>query len=283
MKNIIVLLIFACPLISCNEEIKTKNKEDRSKIVIENPTNNVGLSKDIVFIPLNPARGDKAPQAGAIYGNIRDTVATGYIGKFKDGFSSPTHIHNVTYRAIVMNGELHNADENAPMMWMPTGSAWTQPKGQLHITAARGKNAMAYIEIDSGPYLVWPPYKNFQSDGRPINIHASNMIYLGKDESKLIEENCNAKIAYTWEKKNGENGYLLKLPAGFKGQIHSKGSIFYGIIIKGNLAYTMPNIEKAINLDQGSHFNSTAEAIHDVTTQEASLVYIRTNNTFKVK
>ncbi|MCG8578615.1 MAG: DUF4437 domain-containing protein [Bacteroidales bacterium] len=282
MKTIIGLLIVACFIFSCNKMEKTDTKQEVS-IKIENPTNKVGLSKNIKFIPLNPARGDKAPQAGAIYGNIRDTVATGYIGKFKDGFSSPTHIHNVTYRAIVMNGDLHNADENAPKMWMPTGSAWIQPKGQLHITAAQGENAMAYIEIDSGPYLVWPVYKNFQSDGKPINIHASNMIYLGKNESKLIDDNCDAQIAFTWKKKNGENGYLLKLPEEFKGKIHSKGSIFYGIIINGNVAYTMPNTNTAENLDQGSHFKSTAEAIHNISTKEEALIYIRTNGRFMIE
>ena len=281
MKRIIGLLVIAGFLFSCNEDQKTEKKPGISEIKIENPTNKVGLSKDLEFIPLNPARGDKAPQAGAIYGNIRDTVATGYVGKFKDGFSSPPHIHNITYRAIVMNGELHNADENAPKMWMPTGSVWTQPKGQPHITAAQGENAMAYIEIDSGPYLVWPEDKIFETDEKPINIHVSNMIYLGKDESRLIGENCDAKIAFIWEKKNGEDGYLLKLPAGFNGKIHSEGSIFYGIVIKGNVIYTMPNTDNA-RLDQGSHFESTAEAIHTIATNEETLVYIRTNRGFEI-
>lgn len=283
MKKTIGLLVLACFIFSCSERQNAENAQKTSEIKIENPTNKVGLSKDIKFIPLNPARGDKAPQAGAIYGNIRENVATGYIAKFKDGFSSPPHIHNITYRAIVMNGEIHNADNNAPEMWMPAGSVWTQPKGQAHITAAQGENAMAYIEIDSGPYLVWSVDKSFESDERPINIHASNMIYLGNDESKLIGEQCDAKIAKIWEKENGENGYLLKLPAGFEGKIYSDGSIFYGIIIKGIVAYTMPNAEQSIDLDQGSHFESKATAIHDISTNEESLVYIRTNDKFEIK
>lgn len=282
MKKIIGLLVLACFIFSCSDDHKSTEKLNVSEIKIENPTNKYRLSKDIEFIPLNPARGDKAPQAGALYGNIRDTVATGYIGKFKDGFSSPPHIHNVTYRAIVMNGKLHNADEKAPIMWMPTGSAWTQPKGQPHITSAQGENAMAYIEIDSGPYLVWPVYKNFQTDDRPINIHASNMIYLGKDESRLIGENCDAKITYLWEKKNGEDGYMLKLPIGFNGQIHSEGNVFFGVIIAGNVVYTMPNTETAVDLDQGSCFESNSTTIHDISTNDEALVYIRTNNRFEI-
>ncbi|MEM8524319.1 MAG: DUF4437 domain-containing protein [Bacteroidota bacterium] len=69
---------------------------------------------------------------------------------------------------------------------MPIGSIWTQPKGQPHITSARGENVMAYIEIDSGPYLVKPVGESFESEEKPKNIDASNMIYLGKSESKLI-------------------------------------------------------------------------------------------------
>lgn len=283
MKKIIGLVVIACFVFACNNGQKEVKQQEVSEIKIENPTNKVGLSKDIQFIPLNPARGDKAPQAGAIYGNIRENVATGYIGKFKNGFSSPPHIHNITYRAIVMNGELHNDDEKAPKMWMPTGSIWTQPKGQPHITAAQGENAMAYIEIDSGPYLVKHENEAFESGEKPINIHSSNVIYLGKNESKLIGENCDAKIAYTWKKENDEKGYLLKLPAGFRGKIYSEGTIFFGIIIKGEVVYSMPNSGKLIDLDQGSHFESIAKAVHDISTDEESLIYIRTNNRFLIE
>jgi hypothetical protein len=282
MKKTLALLLLVSFIYACGDFQKAEKKEQLSEIKIENPSNEIGYYKDIEFIPLNPARGDKAPQAGAIYGNIREKVATGYIGKFKDGFSSPPHIHNITYRAIVINGELHNADENAPEMWMPVGSFWTQPLGQPHITAAQGENAMAYIEIDSGPYLVWSVDRTFESTEIPINIHASNAIYLNAKESRLIDENSDAEISFLWAKPNGEDGYLLKLPQGFKWKIHSKGSVFYGIIIKGNVAYTMPNSEDVHHLDRGSHFKSTAEAIHEISTNEETLVYIRSNGEFEV-
>ncbi|MEM8524318.1 MAG: DUF4437 domain-containing protein [Bacteroidota bacterium] len=108
MKKIFGILVVSSLIFSCQEQQKTHTKQVIDRVKIENPTNQIGLSKDLNFIPLNPERCDKAPQAGAVYGNIRENVATGYIGKFKDGFSSPPHIHNITYRAIVMNGELHN-------------------------------------------------------------------------------------------------------------------------------------------------------------------------------
>lgn len=36
---------------------------------------------------------------------------------------------------------------------MPLGSFWTQPSGEVHITAAKGEENIAYVEIDSGPDL----------------------------------------------------------------------------------------------------------------------------------
>jgi len=89
MKKIFGILVVSSLIFSCQERKKTQIKEIINEVKIENPTNQIGLSKDLEFIPLNPERGAKAPQAGAIYGNIRENVATGYIGKFKDGFSSP--------------------------------------------------------------------------------------------------------------------------------------------------------------------------------------------------
>lgn len=286
MKTTILAVASISFLMACNSP-KTSEKSEVEKsteeIVITNPTNKIGLSKDIEFVPLNPARGDKAPQAGAIYGNIRENVPTGYIGKFKNGFSSPPHIHNVTYRAIVMNGEFHNADEKSPNFWMPQGSVWTQAQGQPHITSAQGENAMAYIQIETGPYLVKPVSEAFESKDRSMNIDASNVMYLGAKETRLVEKGSAAKVAFLWKLNNGEQGYLLKLPSGFKGKINSKGSVFFAVVIKGNVAYTMPNTKKATNLDQGSHFESKAEAIHDISTDKETLIYIRTNGDFKVK
>ena len=74
--------------------------EVKKSMAIENQTNKVLLSSEIVWEKLNPARGDQSPQAGTIWGDRRGSVATGFLAKFVDGFSSPPHIHNVTYRAF---------------------------------------------------------------------------------------------------------------------------------------------------------------------------------------
>ena len=138
--------------------------------VIAQESSRIILSSDVQWQLLNPARGDKSPRAGVLWGNIKSEEPTGFLVKFTDGFSSPPHIHNITYRAVVISGEIHNDDPTAAPMWMSPGSFWTQPKGETHITAARGKNSIALVEIDRGPYLVRPVDKEFDSGEKPINI-----------------------------------------------------------------------------------------------------------------
>lgn len=83
------------------------------------------------------------------------------------GFESPPHIHNITYRGVVIEGVMHNDDPTAAKMWMPPGSFWTQPAGEDHTTAADGETNLIYLEIDSGPYLVKPSAEQFDNGERP--------------------------------------------------------------------------------------------------------------------
>jgi len=283
MKSITYLILILGFLVSCNnsksEEKTTENTVSES---IENPTNKIGLSADIIWEQMNPARGDKSPLAGTIWGNRKAEIPTGYIGKFVDGFSSPPHIHNVTYRAIVMKGLIHNDDPEAENMWMPVGSFWTQPAGESHITSAKGEGTMAYIEIDNGPYLVKPTTESFDNGERPINMDASNIVWLDNTQTNWIVTNNQSKISFLWKNAANIRGVLVKLPKNFKGNIHSKGSVFYGVIIDGNVDYKMPNANASTNLDAGSYFESTGNSIHQISTTEEALIYIRTNDSFKI-
>jgi hypothetical protein len=148
------------------------------KSVAESATQ-VVLKSEVAWTYLNPARGDKAPMAGTLWGDRSGTGPTGFLLKPKDGFESPPHIHNVSYRGVVISGVIHNDDPNAADMWMPAGSFWTQPKGEVHITAAKGTETLAYIEIEEGPYLVLPAEKAFDSGERPVNVDKSNIVWLG--------------------------------------------------------------------------------------------------------
>ena len=82
----------------------------------------VVLASEVEWEQLNPKRGDQSPQAATLWGDRNGTEATGFLVKFVDGFSSPPHIHNVSYRGVVIAGGVHNDDPEAKPMWMPAGS-----------------------------------------------------------------------------------------------------------------------------------------------------------------
>ena len=65
-------------------------------------------AKDVEWGYLNPARGDKSPGAADLWGERTKDTATGMLVRFNKGFESPPHIHNVTYRGVVIRGEVHN-------------------------------------------------------------------------------------------------------------------------------------------------------------------------------
>lgn len=296
MKKSILKIIVIASLVfmtSCEKGVKEKTISESNKETndipnsIENSTIKVVLKSDVKWSHLNPKRGDLAPKAGTLWGDRNGTEATGFLLKPNEGFKSPPHIHNVSYRGIVINGLIHNDDPNADNMWMPEGSFWTQPKGEIHITAAKGSNSLAYIEIEKGPYLVLPKDKAFDSGERPINMDKSNIVWLGASDIKWINQSGtsinNAQMAVLWGNSNENelNGKLVKLPAGFSGGIYSKGSIFGAVVIKGEPSY----FEKEVKtLEAGSYFSSTGEAVHKITSssEKETILYVRTNGELKI-
>ena len=252
-----------------------------------NPTNRVVLSSEIKWEKLNPARGEQSPKAGTLWGDRNGKEATGFLAKFVDGFSSPPHIHNVTYRALVIKGLIHNDDPNAEKMWMPAGSFWTQPAGESHITAAKGGENIAYVEIDSGPYLVKPVNEAFDNGERPVNVDQSNIIWLDASKTKVIEVSGSGKspqVAFLWESKT-MTGNLLNLPAGFRGEIRSDGEEFHAIVISGKSTYAMPGSQELKPLDPGSYFTSQGASKHPIKVDDGSgtVIYVRTNGEIRIR
>ena len=249
--------------------------------VAAEPTNEVILVSEVKWEPLNPARGDKSPKAGTLWGDRKGTVPTGFLAKFADGFSSPPHIHNATYRAVVISGRIHNDDPNAAEMWMPAGSFWTQPKGEVHITAAKGATNVALVEIDKGPYLVLPPEEAFDTGERPINVDASNIVWV--DPPGVPAAAKGPKLAYLWGnlQDSQSNWSFIKFPAGFTGMIYSHGATFRAVVIKGQPQYSGTDIK---TLEPGSYFGSKGESVHEIssTAGEESIIYVRTDGRYNV-
>lgn len=238
---------------------------------------------DVTWGYLNPARGDASPRSANLWGDCNNEGTSGFLVKFKDGFSSPPHIHNVTYRGVVISGLLHNDDPKAKETWLPAGSFWTQPAGEAHITAAKGEHNIAYIEIDSGPYLVKPESEAFDNGERPVNVDPSNVVWLDASDIAWLPASDNgAKVAFLWSARDEDklNGTLLKLPAGFLGKLQSEVSTLHAVVIKGKLGAF--EIKKA--LTAGSYFSLDKKQSITLSsgTENESIIYIRTNGKYDV-
>jgi mannose-6-phosphate isomerase-like protein (cupin superfamily) len=274
MRHVIILFITSILLINHSTTSALAKANTENIIVISSEEVNWGY--------LNPLRGDKSPGAADLWGDRIKNEATGMLVKFNKGFSSPPHIHNVTYRGIVISGAMHNDDPAADKMWLTPGSYWTQPAGESHITAANGVSNLIYLEIDSGPYKVKPVDQAFDNGERPINVHASNLVWLDKQDSTTILSD-NAKITYLWQSADTlSQGVLIKLKAGFNGSFKTKSNEFRAIVITGEVNHSSSESDKPLALTPGSYFSSTNEFKHNLSITKEAVIYVRHRGHFQV-
>ena len=102
----------------------------------------------------------------------------------------------------------------------------------------------------------------------------------------MIESNSTnpgPEVAFLWESQAAK-GLLLKLPAGFEGEIISEGDVMHAVVITGKVNYIMPQTEEVKSLDSGSYFGASAKAVHTIksTTREVQ-IYVRTNGGLSLK
>ena len=241
------------------------------------------MVEDVNWGYLNPLRGDMSPSAANLWGDRTIDSATGMLVKFNKGFSSPPHIHNVSYRGIVIDGLLHNDDPSAEKSWLATGSFWTQPAGQNHITAASGDSNLIYLEIDEGPYLVQPSKEQFDNGEHPINLHQLNMVWLGHDESALIDSQ-NASIVHLWRNHvDGlTSGVLIKLASEFAGKILSDGNSLRSVVISGEVNLNSKNNQTLAILKPGSYFASNGRSAHWLSANSESILYLRYDGKLRI-
>lgn len=246
----------------------------------------------ITFQPLNPLRGDASPKAGTLWGDIREDTASGALIEFAEGFSSPPHIHNITYRGVVISGAVHNDDPNAEDLWMGTGSFWIQPAGEVHITAARpGASATAFLEIFHGPYLVQPGEQAFDNGERPVNIDYANLVWLeASDTSWLTQESKRGSTerpgtAFLWgdTSPGRANGTLLRLPPGVHGELAGNDAWLRAVVIEGLVTYRVARQPNFVSLEPGSYFGSSQHGVHGLSCESSQdcLVYVRTEGPYR--
>ncbi|MBY8974937.1 DUF4437 domain-containing protein [Rhodobacteraceae bacterium NNCM2] len=261
-----------------------------TSVATAEPIVEVVSREELTLQPLNPLRGDASPKAGVLWGDIRQDVPSGAILQFADGFSSPPHIHNITYRAVVISGELYNGGADATKVWMGPGSFWTQPAGEPHITAAATGGATAFLEILEGPYLVQPTDKSFDNGERPLNLEASNIVWLEASDVNWINQAegddgaQQVEMAFPWGKPvdGGTNGTFLKLPKGYSGELRGNESWLRAVVIKGEATHKLPGDAEAKTLEPGNYFGSKGDAAHQVScdSEDACVLYVRTDGKY---
>ncbi|MCU7553783.1 DUF4437 domain-containing protein [Alteromonas sp. ASW11-19] len=236
---------------------------------------------DIAWGLLNPLRGEASPKAADLWGDRTKDMATGMLVKFNKGFSSPPHIHNITYRGIVIEGLMHNDDPSAEKMWLPPGSFWTQPTGENHVTAADGKKNLIYLEIDSGPYLVLSSDKAFDSGERPINIDERNLVWLSAKDIKWLNKGV-LQIAYLWGEPHSANGSFVKIPAGFEATIKNDNGL-KAVLVRGKATHQWNDLKTKTALSPSSFFSSKAQGEHRINAETEIVLYINSSGSYTVK
>ena len=282
MKPILPLALLALSSTACTG--LQADADGATRTPAAGATAEVVLVSDVEWGPLNPARGDKGPRAGTLWGDRTGPGPSGFLVEFLDGFESPPHIHNVSYRGAVLSGLVHNDDPEAGELWMPAGSFWTQPRGAVHVTAASGRRNLAYVEIEEGPYLVMPVEEEFPTDEAPLNVAASNLVWI--DPPGRPAAAGGPKLAYLWGKvQEGElNGTLVRLPAGFTGSLQSHGSTLVAVVIQGRARHRPTADSAPQTLEPGSALRSSGAASHRISCDpdDEVLLYVRTEGPLDV-
>lgn len=293
-----VSLVCGCVVTPHHEQVSVHQEVVHNVSESDTVTVTVRRREELDFQPLNPARGDASPQAGVLWGDITEDVPSGVLLKFADGFSSPPHIHNITYRAVVISGHLHNDDPEAAKFWMGPGSYWSQPAGESHITAARaGSGATAFLEILSGPYRVQPVSQAFDNGERPINQEAKNRVWLDGSVTRWIDAagvdqpsgarpgDQSAQFAPLWGDlfAGKPSGTLLRLTPGYRGWLTGDGSGLRSVVIQGEVTHDVKALSSPQALTPGSLFASTGPAVHHVQCgDDQCLIYVRSNGSYKL-
>lgn len=273
----LALALFTTLLANAQLAPESKASDDGTKIL---------LTSDVKWQQLNPLRGDKSPKAGTLWGDRTGPGPAGFLLKPIDGFRSPPHIHNIAYRGVVISGLIHNDDPDAEDMWLPTGSFWTQPAGGVHITAAKGADTLAYIEVEDG-FGVLPAKQAFDDKDEPVNVAPSNIVWLDASNTNWVKQSgtpaaANApEIAFLWgTPRDGQlNGTLVKLPAGSAGTIQSQGTQLRAVVIQG---HPMHNGDDAKAMEPGSYFSSKGTSAHRLSCKAGvdCILYVRMEGRF---
>lgn len=134
----------------------------------------------------------------------------------------------------------------------------------------------------SGSFWTKPAGEAFDHGERPVNLDASNLVWLDARTTPWIDltDGPSPQVSFLWGDPQDDHpaGALLKLPAGFTGELRTDAAEFRAVVIQGTPALGDQDLEP------GSYFASADSASHalSATTTENTLLYIRTNGRFEI-
>lgn len=250
---------------------------------IEEPNYTVVLLSEVDWEQLNPARGDNSPMAATLWGDRTGPGPSGFLIKFEDGFKSPPHIHTADYHGVVISGAVHNAEPDAEEVYLPPASFWTQPRGGVHITAAKGIT-LAYIEFE-GELDVLPAENAVDNETEAVVIHTSDITWA--DQPGLQASPDGVKLVELWSDPENDrlSGTLMKLPAGSTDiPINRDGSTFHAVVIQGQSINQVSDNTHYKTLEPGSYFGSEGDSRHEISCEEGEdcIIYLRREFKFNV-
>ncbi|MEM9166492.1 MAG: DUF4437 domain-containing protein [Planctomycetota bacterium] len=291
VKSLLLMTMLALPVSGCARP-GLSSDEIPPSVATASTTLIVVPYDEVDWGALNPARGEAGPRAADLWGDRTGTDATGFLVRFSEGFSSPPHIHNTTYRGVVIEGLVHNDDPGADESWMPPGSYWTQPAGEVHITSAKGDGRIAYIEIEHGPYLVMPPEQATDNGERAINVHAGNLVWLDASTSRRITlapgmaAADGPRVTFLWGDPQSEQpgGSLVELPAGYTTTLKTSSHSMQAVVIQGAARLDTSGTDRSRMLTPGSFVGAVSEDGIAVAwrSAETTWLYVRTNGPVEI-
>ena len=93
-------------------------------------------------------------------------------------------------------------------------------------------------------------------------------------------------VTFLWGTTTGDqlNGSLIKLPAGFNGEIRSQGELFQAVVIEGQTTLQLPDGGESKTLKPGSYAVSQGTVAHEISCGADSdcIIYVRSKGMYRI-
>jgi hypothetical protein len=139
----VFVAIAACnSLLIASDSTAPKSAAEQSSRVV--------LTSEVKWTYLNPARGDKAPMAGTLWGTPQDGQLNGTLVKLPAGFTGKIHSHASTFRAVVIQGQpLYQMPGETDVKALVPDSYFSSKGERVHqISSKVGADNIIYVRTD---------------------------------------------------------------------------------------------------------------------------------------